>query len=267
MDFNAHLDDDSWRALRRRDPDATGHFATHLASPCDTCEAYLLGRQDAGLDSQTDLLVLGMRGDPETPAAVDELAVARLRRKAGVAPRPGWQPVAAALGLAASLLVVAGVSVSGLRDTSGDDGIKGVAPLSLELMAAAHYPDDGGTHQIPTGAVLRPEAVVLLRYHSSEAGTALLLKQSGGGLEVLGQFELRPGTHDLSDEAAELVGVSLQGEAGRGALVLAARAGDRPPSAEEVEALLAGRPAPGSARRPPTVTRFDFEVAPGYPPR
>ncbi|NBD11777.1 hypothetical protein [Corallococcus silvisoli] len=217
-----HLDVESLKALQQREPEAVRYFADHLSRPCETCETFLAGEDaesgDAfGLDALADEALVETSG---RPLREDAVGWARVRRKLG-GPRRAW--LTGALGAAAAvvlaLVVRPGTDRPGVAPSS--QRTKGSAPLALEVTAAARLPD-GEVRAVADGAVLPPEAVVLLRYHASESGDALLVREAPGvPPQVLGRHALTPGTHDLRD-GADLAGVSLEDEHGPVTLVLVA---------------------------------------------
>jgi hypothetical protein len=124
---------------------------------------------------------------------------------------------------------------------------------------------EGQLRRLDPGAAVPPEDVLLLRYHATEAGSALLFQQRESGTpELLGSFSLQAGTHDLEGPQG-LAGVSLSGEAGAVTLWLVASTAGEELSAEEVQqALVEGRLREGN---PLSVARFDVFVQNGQNPR
>ena len=226
-----HLDAESWRLLQAREPRAVAWFRQHLATPCEVCEAFLAEAVEApDLDALADeALLAATRAD--TSPSEDSLGWERVRRRLWPSRRLlGRVGGAVAVALAAMLLLF--VVPKALRDgeEAASERLKGVAPLVVELSAVARLPD-GSVHPVSEGEVLPEEAVVLLRYHASEAAQALLVREvEGAPPVVLGRFPLESGTHDLRD-GGELAGVSLEGEQGVLTLVLEARSkqGDSQP--------------------------------------
>ncbi|HLL04759.1 MAG TPA: hypothetical protein VK539_29510 [Myxococcaceae bacterium] len=264
-----HLDADTLRALTSREPQAVAYFREHLASACDTCEEFLAQHPGTdALDGQVDALLLGLA--PPKAAARDEVGWMRLRRRLrGGSPAGRW--VAAATALAACLLGVVMVPRllnprPSIPDTELYDGVKGSSRISLELAAVARGAD-GHLRRLDEGAPVPAEDVLLLRYHATEAGTALLFQQrEGGEPELLGSFPLQAGTHDLQGPQG-LAGVSLAGEAGTLTLWLVGSTSTpgEPLSAEEVQqALVEGTLREG---HPLSVARFDVVVQNGQNPR
>lgn len=225
-----HLDPERWRALQAREPEAVRHFAAHLARPCATCEAFLADLPDAdALDALADEALTAAAAS-DAAALEDALGWERVRRRAFPSRRRTGLTAAAglALAVAASLVLVLVPrdeegSRRELEPQLGSGRIKGALPLTLELSPVVQLPD-GGVRMVAEGERLPESAVVLVRYHVSEPATATLVLQPEGAKEqVLGHFELAPGTHDLSDAGGQPVGVSLRGERGRVDLSLVAR--------------------------------------------
>jgi hypothetical protein len=142
--------------------------------------------------------------------------------------------------------------------------VKGSNRIALELAAVARGAD-GQLRRLDAGATVPPEDVLLLRYHATEAGSALLFQQvEGGAPQLLGSFPLQAGTHDLEGPQG-LAGVSLMGEAGAVTLWLVASTPGEELSAEEVQqALVEGTLREGN---PLSVARFDVFVQNGQNPR
>ncbi|HEX8705708.1 MAG TPA: hypothetical protein VF815_43135 [Myxococcaceae bacterium] len=262
-----HLDADTLRTLASREPEAVAYFREHLASPCDTCEEFLTQHPGTDwLDGQVDALLLGLAPPREAPR--DEVGWMRLRRRLRGGSHAGrW--AAAATALAACLLGV--VLVPRLLNPQPSiptqelyDGVKGSSRIALELAAVARSAD-GQLRRLDAGAAVPAEDVLLLRYHATEAGSALLFQQREGGTpELLGSFPLQAGTHDLQGPQG-LAGVSLSGEAGAVTLWLVASVPGEELSAEEVQQALVG----GTLREgnPLSVARFDVFVQNGQNPR
>jgi hypothetical protein len=253
-DSGRHLDEEGWRALQRREPEAVAHFATHLARPCEACEAFLAREPEddrLGLESLADEALAAVAG----PAREDEVGWARVRRRLAP-PRRAW--LTGALAAAAAAVLVLLVRPGPVEpEHASSQRLKGGGPLALELAAAAQLPG-GEVRAVPEDSRLPPEAVVLLRYHSSEAADALLVHESPGvPAQVLGRYALEPGTHDLRD-GAELAGVSLEGEQGPVSLVLVAW--PRGPGSREAleQALERGGVPPEAAQ-----ARVHLRVSPG----
>ncbi|MBZ4422383.1 hypothetical protein [Myxococcus sp. RHSTA-1-4] len=265
-----HLDADAMSALSRREPAAVAYFREHLAAPCDTCEAFLATHSGPDLlDGQVDSLLLGVgpTAQKAEDAPLDEVGLARVRRgmKGNRPDIRRWGLVAGAI--AASLLAVVVVPRMRAEDPAVQagtewDGVKGPAgTIALELAVVARSADGALRRLDPQSAVAESD-VLLLRYHATEAGTALLFQQRAGqGPELLGRFPLEAGTHDLEGPQG-LAGVSLEGESGPVTLWLVGSAGGQEPSPDAVREVLVG----GSAARERSrlaVTRFDVSVRSG----
>ncbi|WP_426753499.1 hypothetical protein [Myxococcus sp. Y35] len=261
-----HLDDACLRALARREPETVAYFAEHLAHPCETCEAFLATHPGPDLlDGQVDALLLGLSQRATTDAPLDEVGLARIRR----ALRGPWRHARswglAAGGIAACLLAVVLVPRMRAEDPAIQAGTaarwtgeKGTTPrLALELSVAARD-GEGVLRRLDPGSPVADSDVLLLRYHATEAGTALLFEQrEGQPAELLGHFPIKAGTHDLRG-AQGLAGVSLAGETGSVTLWLVGTAGEAPP-AEVVKELLEGD-NDGWEHAALAVIRFDVSV-------
>ncbi|GEL72362.1 hypothetical protein [Myxococcus virescens] len=254
-DAGRHLDARNLRALRDKSPDEVAYFADHLSRPCEVCEAFLEGADAEpvfGLDAMADEALGAL-----TPAREDALGWARLRRRL-FAPRRVWLSGAVAVAVAAVVTFAVHPELLTGSRTGPSQRLKGGAVMSLELTAVAQLPD-GSLRAVTEDAVLPSGAVVLVRYRSSEVADALLVLESPDGpAQMLGVYTLQVGTHDLSEEG-ELAGVSLEGEQGPRALVLAAW--PRSPYSEGARgAALAQRQVPEEA----TQARLRLRVDPGY---
>jgi hypothetical protein len=195
-----HLNDQSLRAALAGDREVVRRLMAHLAEPCAECESWL-ETQAGFLDGEVDALLLGNREAP-----LDEVGFARVMRS--LKNRPTRPFAAAALGMAASVLFVVGLSWQ-----PAEPQVKGVPTISLELSAVARSAD-GVLRRVDPGSAMSDGDVLLLRYHATESARALLLQQtSDGEPEPLGAFELLPGTHDL-ERGGTLAGVSLAGLSG-----------------------------------------------------
>lgn len=256
-----HLDVESLKALEQREPEVVRYFADHLARPCETCEAFL-AREDAeaddafGLDALADEALVESSGQP---LREDAVGWARVRRKLG-APRRAW--LTGALGAVAAvvlaLVVRPGTDGPGVAPSSQRIKGSGSAPLALEATAVARLPD-GEVRAVTDGAVLPPEAVVLFRYHASESGDALLVREAPGvPPQVLGRHVLTPGTHDLRD-GADLAGVSLEDEHGPVTLVLVAW-----PRGEQGDAALEAARVSGQVPQDAAQARLRLRVESGH---
>ncbi|RYZ42716.1 MAG: hypothetical protein EOO71_06655 [Myxococcaceae bacterium] len=257
-----HLDAAVMRDLANRDPDAVAWFREHLASPCEVCETFLATHSDP-LDGHTDALLLQLAPAVETDAA----KVVPLRRPAPprrFAAPPGryWGWMAGALA-ASVLLVVLVPLVKGTAPVQ-EEGLKGSSRLSLELAVVARGLD-GGLRRLDAGADVAKQDVLLVRYHATESGTALLYQQRPGQPpELLGHFPLQAGTHDLEGPEG-LAGVSLEADEGPLSLMLVAFTSWEP--ASEADALAALGTDAAEDSRPGTVARFDVRVQAGQTSR
>ncbi|WP_224368306.1 hypothetical protein [Hyalangium versicolor] len=251
-----HLDAHTLRALAAREPEAVTHFREHLASPCDTCEEFLAQHPDTDLlDGQVDLFLLSLA--PAREVVRDDVGWMRLKKRLRTSNPVGrWVGVATAL----AACVLGAVLVPRMLAPPGNPqwtGVKGSSRITLELVAAARGAD-GRLRRLDPGEAVSPEDVLLLRYHSTEAGSALLFQQVGSAApELLGNFLLEAGTHDLEGPQG-LTGVSLTGEKGPVSLWLVASPAGEELSEEGVKATLKG----GTARvdNPLSTARFDVFV-------
>lgn len=254
-----HLDATAMAELAGRDPAAVDWFREHLASPCEVCETFLATHADP-LDGQTDALLLALAPARKTEAEVIPLrAPPRARR---FAPPPGRYLGWMAGAIAASVLMVVLVPlVKGpARGANGWTGEKGPGRISLELAVVARS-TDGVLRRLDSGADVTSDEVLLLRYHATESGTALLYQQrEQQAPELLGRFPLTAGTHDLEGPDG-LAGVSLESDEGLLSLALVAFAPGEPASEQDALAALAADGSPEA--RPGTVVRFDVRVQSG----
>ncbi|QSQ23779.1 hypothetical protein JY651_01990 [Pyxidicoccus parkwayensis] len=217
-----HLDAQSWRSLQQKEPEAVKYFAAHLATACDVCEGFLAAESEPEQEDafHLDALADETLGELSGPPREDAVGWARLRRRLG-APKRTWLAGAAAVAAMAAVLAISLRPEAVTQPSTSSQHLKGGVPLVLELSAMAQLPD-GQTPPVADGAVLPPEAVVLLHYHASEASDALLVREAPGlPTQVLGRYALEPGTHPLL-EGTDLAGVSLEGEQGPVTLVLVA---------------------------------------------
>ncbi len=260
-----HLDVPALSALAAREPEAVAYFREHLASPCDTCEEFLA--QHAGpelLDGRVDALLLGLA--PRQEAPLDEVGWRRLKRRMRTSAHLGRWMGGGLAALAACLLAVVFVPrlVARPSQQQPGSGVKGTSRIALELAAVVRSAD-GQLQRLDPGAVVPPEDVLLLRYHATEAGSALLFQQVGDRHpELLGSFSLEAGTHDLEGPQG-LTGVSLSGEQGPVTLWLVASPAGEELSSEEVQAALVGGTLQGD--NPLSVARIDVFVQNGQNPR
>lgn len=260
-----HLNASHVEPLLRGDPELSRYFRQHLAQPCEICEQFLATEPRLGLlDGSVDLLLQGVA--PGEEAELDEVGFARIQRALKPPKRTAWRAVPVMVGaLAASLLVVLGVQR--LRSAPEVDpaevGVKGAPRLSLELTAAAALPGERVV-RVDQGQTLGADAVLMLRYHASESGTALLLRQrEGGEVEALGSFPLLAGTHDLGAQG-QVMGIPLADERGEVTFWLWVAPSNQALTAERARAWLqAGTPPSGDA-----AVRLRVRVEPaGQPPR
>ncbi|MBZ4333847.1 hypothetical protein NR800_14430 [Corallococcus interemptor] len=253
-----HLDATAMAELARRDPATVAWFREHLASPCEACETFLATHSDA-LDGRTDALLLALA--PERKAEAEVIPLRSAPRARRFAPPPGryWGWMAGAL--AASVLMVVLVPlVKGPRGVSEWNGQKGPGRISLELAVVARS-TDGALRRLDSGGDVTRDEVLLLRYHATESGVALLYQQrEEQAPELLGRFPLTAGTHDLEGPDG-LAGVSLESDEGRLSLALVAFAPGEPASEQDALAALAADGSPDA--RPGTVVRFDVRVQSG----
>lgn len=213
--MDRHLDDAAIRALEAKDAKAVAHFRDHLSAPCAQCEEYL-ANAPAGLwwlEAEADRL-LHLHGALSLPAANDTTGFravrramrARRMRKALVA------SLAGAMAIAAALVIVLAVPRAG-GPGPGYTGVKGQESGLLELSAVV-VSRSGATSPIGPGGRAHAGDTLVLRYRADQPGLAYLLKAGPDGRpQVLGEFALSAGTHDLSDSGG-VSGVSLEGEQG-----------------------------------------------------
>ncbi|NOK17106.1 hypothetical protein [Corallococcus carmarthensis] len=257
-----HLDAAAMAELAQRDPAAVAWFREHLASPCEVCETFLATHMDP-LDGHADALLLALaparKAEAQGATVVPLRTPPRARRFTPPSGRYlGWMAGA----LAASVLMVVLVPlVKGpARGTTEWTGEKGPGRISLELAVVARG-TDGGLRRLDSGADVTSDEVLLLRYHATESGTALLYQQrEHQAPELLGRFALDAGTHDLEGPDG-LTGVSLESDEGRLSLVLVAFAPGEPATEQDALAALDADGSPDA--RPGTVSRFDVRVQSG----
>jgi hypothetical protein len=257
-----HLDAHALSALAARDPEAVAYFREHLASPCDACEEFLAQHPDTDLlDGQVDALLLGLA--PRKEPTLDEVGWMRLKRSLRAPQRlRRWAGAVAAVAACVLGLVLVPRLVT--HPQQPWTGVKGSSRISLELAAAARGAD-GQLRRLDPGQVVSPDDVLLLRYHSTEAGSALLFQQVGDGAPVLlGSFLLEAGTHDLAGPQG-LTGVSLTEEQGPVTLWLVASPAGEEVSAEEVQQTIEKGATRGD--NPLSTARFDVSVENGQNPR
>ncbi|HEX8435014.1 hypothetical protein [Archangium sp.] len=256
-----HLDAEALRALSAGEPEAVAYFREHLAHPCEACMDVLAKTPGPGLlDGQVDALLLHLSPTRQEEPRLDEVGDARIRR-ALRGPGPMWRRAAVGVALAAGLaglVVLTRAEVGPLpRDKGAWDGTKGVGRLALEMSVVARGPGDSLRRMDP-GTTASDEEVLVLRYHATEAGEALLFQQRGDAApELLGRFPLQAGTHELEGPQG-LVGISLEGESGALTLWLVGfPSGQVSPPEEVREALTRGDMDERSAL---AINRFDLHV-------
>jgi hypothetical protein len=257
-----HLDATAMRELAEREPTTITYFAEHLATPCEACETFLASHTDA-LDGRTDALLLGLA--PERPEGADTHGVP-LRtppKPRRFAPPPGryWGWMAGALAVSV-LITVLVPRVKGPVSPPDSEwtGQKGPGRIALELAVVARD-TDGGLRRLDAGDAVAPDEVLLLRYHATESGTALLYqRRAQGEPELLGRFPLEAGTHDLEGPEG-LAGVSLTTDEGPLTLALVAFAPEEDATEEAARSVLAAEGTPEA--RPGTHARFDVRVQSG----
>ncbi len=260
-----HLDAEALRALSAGEREEVAYFREHLARPCEECMDFLARTPGPGLlDGQVDELLLHLAPPREEPR-LDEVGLARIRRALRGRAASPWRKVAATVALAAGLAGLVLLTQSQLRsprqevawDGVKGDGLKGVGRLSLELSVVAHGPGEA-LRRLDPGAAASEADVLVLRYHATEAGEALLFQQRGNASpELLGRFPLQAGTHELEGPQG-LVGVSLEGESGPLTLWLVGFPSGQVPTPDEVrEALTRGHL---EEREQLSIERFDLRV-------
>jgi hypothetical protein len=256
-----HLDANALRALTAGEPEAVAYFREHLAHPCEACMEFLARTPGPGLlDGQVDALLLHLAPARQEEPRLDEVGDARIRR-ALRGPAPMWRRAAVGVALAAGLaglVVVTRADEGPLQGEKGAwDGTKGVGRLALEMSVVARGPGDSLRRMDP-GATASDEEVLVLRYHATEAGEALLFQQRGDAApELLGRFPLQAGTHELEGPQG-LVGISLEGESGALTLWLVGfPSGQMLPPEEVRETLTRGDMDERSAL---AINRFDLHV-------
>lgn len=256
-----HLDTEALRALSTGEPEAVAYFREHLAHPCEACIDFLAKTPGPGLlDGQVDALLLHLAPAQQEEPRLDEVGFARVRRGLRGPARP-WSKVAATLAVAAGLAGLVVLTRAQVQPPGGEkgawDGVKGVGNLALETSVVAREPD-GHLRRMDPGASASDQDVLVLRYHATEAGEALLFQQRADAEpELLGRFPLSAGTHELEGPQG-LVGISLEGESGPLTLWLVGFPSEQMPPPEEVrEALTRGDMGERSVL---AITRFDLHV-------
>ncbi|WP_375772418.1 hypothetical protein NR798_16525 [Archangium gephyra] len=257
-----HLDTEALRALDAGEPEAVAYFREHLAHPCEACIDFLARTPGPGLlDGRVDSVLLHLAPvRPEAPR-LDEVGYARVRRGLR-GPTPGpWRKVAAAMALAAGLAGLVVLTRAQVQPPRGQkeawNGEKGVGTLALETSMVAREPD-GHLRRVDPGTTASERDVLMLRYHATEAGEALLFQQRANAEpELLGRFLLQAGTHELEGPQG-LVGISLEGESGPLTFWLVGFPSGQVPAPEEVrEALTRGDMQERSVL---AINRFDLHV-------
>lgn len=251
-----HLDEASIAALLDGTSPVPAELRAHLQEPCEECERLL--EKCSALDGELDavLLRLAPRGEaPEAPNDFDEVGFQRVWRQ--VKPRGGRYFVPAFAAAAAVLAI--GVFTALRPAVDPASGLKGNPRIAVEL-SAAMQDSTGVVRRVEPGEVLPSTGVLLLRYHATEEGRAILLRRaSAGPPEPLGTFTLIPGTHDLR-AGADLAGVPLSSGGGDLALYLVAA-----PFAEALtlESARAALESPASSHTLSVVElHFDLEPKP-----
>lgn len=216
-----HLDETSIAALLDGTSPVPAEFRAHLQEPCEECERFL--EKCSALDGEVDaaLLRLAPRVEapqaPQAPNDFDEVGFQRVWRQ--VKPRGGRYFVPAFAAAAAVLAIGVFTALRPAVDPAG--GLKGNPRIAVEL-SAAMQDSAGVVRRVEPGEVLPSTGVLLLRYHATEEGQAILLRRaSAGPPEPLGTFALVPGTHDLR-AGADLAGIPLSSGGGDLALYLVA---------------------------------------------
>jgi hypothetical protein len=248
----SHLDAQSLERLLAGDPEAVSFFREHLRDGCEDCRRFLeADRAHPELDAEVDRLLMSLAPPPE--AGLDEVGFQRVMRRA----RPNRFRMHAAFGAIAAAALV---GVFALRAPTPEQGggIKGAPHIAVELLAALQT-SQGELRRADSSETLPESGVLVLRYHATERGTALLLKSSAGQLEPLGAFPLTPGTHDLAARDG-MAGVSLRGESGAVKLFLVASPGEAPPSLDAARQAIE---APGLGAL--GVSALSFTVGTGQP--
>lgn len=256
-----HLDAKALQALTAGEPEAVAYFREHLAHPCEECIDFLAKTPGPGLlDGRVDSLLLHLAPASQEEPRLDEVGFARVRRGLR-APASPWRKVAAAMAVAAGLTGLVVLTRAQVQPPGGEkgawDGVKGVGRLALETSVVAREPD-GTLRRMDPGASASDEDVLVLRYHATEAGEALLFQQRADAApELLGRFPLQAGTHELEGPQG-LVGISLEGESGPLTLwVVGFPSGQVPPPEEVRDALTRGDMEERSVL---AINRFDLHV-------
>ncbi len=250
----SHLDSQSMKRLLAGDAATVAQFREHLGTGCEECLRFLeTDSSTPELDGEVDRLLLGLA--PAAEASLDEVGFQRMMRRAKA---PRWRvPLASAAAVAAALLVGVFSLRAGPVGDGGEAGLKGGARIALDLSAAVQTAS-GELQRAELGQPLPDSSTLLLRYHATERGQALLLKATGEKLEPLGTFALNPGTHDLSAPGGGVAGLSLQGESGRVQLYLVASPGESAPGLDAARQAIA---SPGHAGLGVSALSFTVKAA------
>jgi hypothetical protein len=223
-----HLDDTSFAALQA-DPSAHAELLEHLAAGCEVCDDFLARHSDA-FDGPVDAQLLSLA--PTSPAPLDEVGWARLRRTLRAKPPRRWLTVAA---LAAGLVVAVGVGAwrTGVAEDDAQ-GLKGAAP-HLELQAAVRT-EGGRLERLVDASRVSSHATLVFRAQSSLDGVArVFVQRDGQAPEELGVVRVRAGLHPLSRDDG-LLGFELSGESGP--LSVWVVVGETPMTAQEAREAL-----------------------------
>jgi hypothetical protein len=248
-----HLDEASITALLEGTSPVSAELRTHLQEPCEECERLL--ERISAFDGEVDAVLLRLARRGEAPGApIDEVGFQRVWRQ--VKPRGGRYLVPA---FAAAAVLAIGVFTALRPAVDPARGLKGNPRIAVELSAAMQ--DSAGVmRRVEPGEVLPSTGVLLLRYHATEEGRAILLRRaSAGPPEPLGTFALVPGTHDLR-AGADLAGIPLSSGSGDLTLYLVAA-----PFAEALtlESARAAIESPASSHTLSVVAvHFDLEPMP-----
>jgi hypothetical protein len=210
-----HLDEASIAALLDGTSPVPAELRAHLQEPCEECERLL--EKCSALDGEVDAALLRLAPSSAAPIGFDEVGFQRVWRQ--VKPRGGRYLVPAFAAAAAVLAIGFFTALRPAVDPAG--GLKGNPRIAVEL-SAAMQDSAGVVRRVEPGEVLPSTGVLLLRYHATEEGRAILLRRaSAGPPEPLGTFALVPGTHDLR-AGADLAGIPLSSGGGDLTLYLVA---------------------------------------------
>lgn len=248
-----HLDEASIAAILDGNVAISAELRAHLEEPCEECERLL--ERSSALDGEVDATLARLAPRREEP--LDEVGFQRVWR--AVKPGRGGRTYFPAFAAAAAVLAIG--FFAALRPGTGpadpSQGVKGNPRIAVELSAALQ--DSAGVvRRVELGEQLPSTGVLLLRYHATEEGRAMLLKRSSAGPpEALGVFTLVPGTHDLRT-GADLAGIPVAPGSGDLTLYLVAA-----PFAEalSLEGARAAIESPSSTRTL-SVTEVHFKIEP-----